>query len=300
MEDNKKFCKFCGEIVDKDAIVCKKCGRQLKLIEKEKIQIENIMKESHYDETGEFYTQVWFMWLMAIILPPIGIFLMWKFHDEIKKNTKIILTVIFSSLFLIIISVATSNKKTNDNNSSSNPTSTATNNQVNTVEIIDFSGMQEHEISTWCKERNLDCIFKKEYSNSIAKNNFIKQSIKATERVPEKSKITVTYSLGKEPTEEQKSALESAKTYAETMHMSKQKIYEQLTSKYGEKFDEDSAKYAVDNIEYDWNKNALETAKTYRNTMHMSKQKIYEQLTSKYGEKFTEDEAKYAIDHLND
>ena len=84
------------------------------------------------------------------------------------------------------------------------------------------------------------------------------------------------------------------------MHMSKQGIYDQLTSEYGEKFDEASAQYAIDNMQADWNANALEKAKSYQNTMNMSKRAIYDQLVSEYGEKFTAEEAQYAIDHLDD
>ena len=73
---------------------------------------------------------------------------------------------------------------------------------------------------------------------------------------------------------------------------------DQLTSEYGEKFTEDEAQYAVDNVEADWNENALAKAKEYQELMDMSKSAIYEQLTSEYGEKFTDDEAQYAVDHL--
>ena len=83
------------------------------------------------------------------------------------------------------------------------------------------------------------------------------------------------------------------------MHMSKQGIYDQLTSEYGEGFAPDAAQYAVDNVEADWNKNALEKAKEYQNLMSMSRNAIYEQLISEYGEKFTPQEAQYAIDNLN-
>lgn len=82
--------------------------------------------------------------------------------------------------------------------------------------------------------------------------------------------------------------------------MSKKAIYEQLTSEYGEKFPEDAAQYAIDNITANWNENALAKAKTYQNTMNMSKSAIYDQLISEYGEKFTKEEAQYAIDHLDD
>ncbi len=97
---------------------------------------------------------------------------------------------------------------------------------------------------------------------------------------------------------EYRNALRKAERYSSSMHMSKQAIYDQLTSEYGEGFPEDAAQYAIDNIEADWEANALAKAKQYSDTMHMSKRGIYDQLTSEYGEKFTEDEAQYAIDNV--
>lgn len=82
------------------------------------------------------------------------------------------------------------------------------------------------------------------------------------------------------------------------MHMSKQGIYDQLTSEYGEQFPADAAQYAIDNLDADYKANALEKAKSYQNTMNMSKNAIYDQLISEYGEKFTAEEAQYAIDNL--
>ena len=98
---------------------------------------------------------------------------------------------------------------------------------------------------------------------------------------------------------EYKNALRKAETYSEMMHMSKQGIYNQLTSDYGEKFPADAAQYAVDNMSADWNANALANAKEYSDLMHMSKQGLYDQLTSAYGEKFTANEAQYAVDNVD-
>lgn len=95
-------------------------------------------------------------------------------------------------------------------------------------------------------------------------------------------------------------ALKSAETYASTMHMSKAAIYDQLTADAGNKFPEDAAQYAIDNVKADWNKNALETAKTYQNDMNMSTEAIRDQLTSEHGNKFTSEEADYAVQHLNE
>lgn len=97
-----------------------------------------------------------------------------------------------------------------------------------------------------------------------------------------------------------KSALSKAKSYSDTMHMSKSGLYDQLTSQYGEQFSPEAAQYAVDNVQADWNANALAMAKQYQETMSMSPEAIRDQLTSDYGEKFTAGEADYAIQHLND
>ncbi len=97
---------------------------------------------------------------------------------------------------------------------------------------------------------------------------------------------------------EYRNALAKAQQYSDMMHMSKQGIYDQLTSEYGEKFPADAAQYAIDNVEADWNANALEKAKLYRDQGSMSKSAIHDQLTSQYGEQFTESEADYAIANL--
>lgn len=94
------------------------------------------------------------------------------------------------------------------------------------------------------------------------------------------------------------SALKKAKSYAESMHMSKSAIYDQLVSEYGEQFPADAAQYAIDNLEFNWKANALEKAKSYANSMDMSTSAIYDQLVSEHGEKFTPEEAQYAVDNL--
>jgi len=98
---------------------------------------------------------------------------------------------------------------------------------------------------------------------------------------------------------EYKSALNKATTYANTMHMSKKGVYDQLVSDYGEKFSPEAAQYAIDNVKADWNANALAKAKTYQDQQSMSPAAIRNQLVSSYGEKFTEAEADYAIQNLD-
>ena len=94
-------------------------------------------------------------------------------------------------------------------------------------------------------------------------------------------------------------ALKSAENYSKTLHMSKQGIYDQLTSDF-EGFSPEAAQYAIDNIQADWNANALAKAKEYEKTLNMSDEAIRDQLVSEYGEKFTQEEADYAVAHLDD
>lgn len=110
---------------------------------------------------------------------------------------------------------------------------------------------------------------------------------------------TTKVSIQAQPPVEYQSALKKAKSYSDTMHMSKQSIYDQLTSEYGEKFSAEAAQYAVDHLQADYNANALAKAKSYQETMSMSPSAIYDQLVSPDGEKFTPEEAQYAIDNLN-
>lgn len=106
--------------------------------------------------------------------------------------------------------------------------------------------------------------------------------------VPAKEKIPTEY----------KTALIKAKTYSDTMNMSKAGLYDQLTSEYGEKYTAEAAQYAIDNVQANWKENALKKAKTYQESMAMSPSAIYDQLISEHGEKFTKEEAQYAIDNL--
>lgn len=99
---------------------------------------------------------------------------------------------------------------------------------------------------------------------------------------------------------EYENALIKANDYSDLMHMSKQGIYDQLVSEYGEQFSPEAAQWAVDHMHADWKANALEKAKEYQDLMAMSPAAIYDQLISEYGEQFTPEEAQYAIDHLND
>lgn len=187
--------------------------------------------------------------------------------------------------------------------STSTPTSTPTTNTSTTVNktkvhVIDFSNMEKNEIELWGKNNSVNISIQREYSDVIASGNFISQSTPSGENTYEGDKITIVYSMGEEPSIEYKNALNKAEIYADMMYMSKKGIYEQLSSSYGDKFDDDAAQYAIDNVNADWNNNALNKAITYSDMMYMSKQNIYDQLCSSHGDKFTNEEAQYAIDNI--
>ena len=128
-------------------------------------------------------------------------------------------------------------------------------------------------------------------------------------KVPVTKKPTATPKPTAKPTpkptedptpKEYRNALAKAQMYVNLMHMSKARLYTQLTSSYGERFSEEAAQYALEHVKADWKENALRTAENYSRTMHMSKARIYDQLTSEYGEKFTQEEAQWAMEHLDD
>jgi len=94
-------------------------------------------------------------------------------------------------------------------------------------------------------------------------------------------------------------ALEQAKKYNKSLHMSKDGLFQQLTSEYGANFPEDAAQYAIDNLDADYKENALKSAEDYNKALHMSKDALFHQLISEHGAQFTEEEAQYAIGHID-
>ena len=201
-------------------------------------------------------------------------------------------------LIIVIVVIGIGSGGTSNNTNTSTSTSSYQKDSDVEVTVVDFSTMTRDEVQIWFDNNKINGSISDEYSDTVAKGNFVSQSITANTVVHQGDKMTVTYSLGKEPSTEEKNALKKAETYSEMMHMSKQGIYNQLTSSV-EGFTKEAAQYAIDNIDADWKANALEKAKTYQQTMSMSKQGVYNQLTSSV-EGFTKEEAQYAIDHLDD
>ena len=117
------------------------------------------------------------------------------------------------------------------------------------VEVIDFFAKIRKQIEDWCDTNKVVCTFEKEYSDTIEKGKFISQSVDANDKVYEEDEIKIVYSLGKELSKEFKNALSAAQSYSDNLHMSKQGIYDQLKSEYGDQFTKEQAQYAIDHLD---------------------------------------------------
>ena len=136
----------------------------------------------------------------------------------------------FWVIIVILVIMIGSGDSSNNTNSSGN--TYQVNNEVE-VTVVDFSAMSKDDVKSWFDTNKINGTISEEYSDSLAKGTFISQSVSANTVIHEGEKITVVYSLGKEPSTEEKNALKKAESYSKTMHMSKQGIYDQLTSEYG-------------------------------------------------------------------
>jgi Host cell surface-exposed lipoprotein len=93
-------------------------------------------------------------------------------------------------------------------------------------------------------------------------------------------------------------ALESAESYLAMSGFSKQGLYEQLSSSYGEGFTQAQAQYAVDHVGADWNREAVQSARSYLEFSPMSRAALIDQLSSSAGEGFTYEQALYAVNKV--
>lgn len=215
---------------------------------------------------------------------------------KLDKGTKICIAIMIIALVSVVVTLILTNMQ-NDNytqtayQSSMNDTYSNVNTSYSNVKvtIIDFSSMSKDEIQQWCKENKINAVFTEEYSSTIPKNSFIRQSIKNGNFVYEGGQVNIVYSLGKEPTLGEKNALKSAKSYLRSSSFSNSGLFKQL--KY-EGYTDEECTYAVDNCEANWNEQASKCAKSYINSMSFSRAELLKQL--KY-EGFTNEQAEYGV-----
>lgn len=284
------FCPNCGKEIADDLKFCPECGAALTKDEPENVPQNQEPQQSVPPRQNDsapvtdnqqkpekqkkpVYKKVWFWILIVIVL--IFIIAAFSGHDDSLANGE--------------ISSAANDSYQNDELT-----------EGKKITVPDFSKMGKSDIEKWASANNVQVVFSDDFSDTVASGSVISQSSKANEKVAEGSIINVVISDGKKPSIEYQNALEKAKDYSDYMHMSKQGIYDQLTSEYGDKFPADAAQYAIDNLGADYKANALAKAKVYQKDMNMSKSAIYDQLVSSYGEQFTPEEAQYAVDNLDD
>lgn len=94
--------------------------------------------------------------------------------------------------------------------------------------------------------------------------------------------------------ENQVQAIQSAKGYLDTMHLSQTELLQMLTV---ENIDLEDAKFALEYLNIDWNQEARKKAKEYcKHKIGFSKEKLKAQLLFDH---FTEEEADFAVSHIN-
>lgn len=79
MEENKKYCKRCGEMIDESCIICPKCGKQVEELgrESEKIVINNVNTAS-VGHVGVRAKNKWVSFCLCLFL---GFFGAHKFYE---------------------------------------------------------------------------------------------------------------------------------------------------------------------------------------------------------------------------
>lgn len=136
-------------------------------------------------------------------------------------------------------------------------------------------------------------------SSSVENNNIIETTSPKNEETTapiETEQVEATVATTKSSTpsisREYQNALGSAESYLSYTAFSKEGLYEQLIF---DKYSDEAARYAVDNVSTDWKENAVKAAESYLSYSTFSKQELYEQLIF---EKYTDEEAQYAVDKV--
>ena len=211
--------------------------------------------------------------------------------NSIQKNNKkafAIIGIIISAVILIsgvILLVCFLPKDKSSDNSSYK-----TEKQKKKVTVIDFSTISKSEVETWCSSNNVNCSYYTSYSDIVEKDGFISQSEKVGSIIEEGDRITITYSLGKEPTLSQKNALSEANSYLRSSAFSRDGLIEQLEY---EGYSHEDSVYAVDNCNADWFEQAVKEAKSYLRHSSFSRDGLIEQLEY---EGFTHEQAVYGVE----
>ena len=140
--------------------------------------------------------------------------------------------------------------------------------------------------------------------NSSADSNKISiENSSADSKEMSKNSVTTGKESSKEETtkppleslnENQVQAIQTAKDYLDTMHLSQTELLQMLSV---ENIDSEDAKFALEYLSIDWNQEARKKAKEYcKHKIGFSKVKLKAQLLFDH---FTEEEADFALSHIH-
>lgn len=140
----------------------------------------------------KFYEAKWFLWLFLILFPPIGIILLWVVHKDMKKNKKIILTVIFAIWFIILMAATSGdNSSTNNSANKQQETNTTKENEVSTAEETEAKKDTKTELKEQIeKVVGSDML---ETFNYVPENNFSLIKFKGSENLTNKMTVKNMY-----------------------------------------------------------------------------------------------------------
>ena len=152
-----------------------------------------------------------------------------------------------------------------------------------------------------------------ESSSKVSSESIENSSVDSKKINPEKSSANTkemsknSFSTGKESSKEettkppleslnenQVQAIQTAKDYLDTMHLSQTELLQMLSV---ENIDSEDAKFALEYLDIDWNQEARKKAKEYcKHKIGFSKVKLKAQLLFDH---FTEEEADFALSHIH-
>lgn len=235
-------------------------------------------------ETTKFYTKKWFMWTTLILLPPLGIALLWLFHKELTRNFKTITTILFTVWFgIILLSVFDPNK--NDTQDVASPEATKS------VETMKPQKTQTPTVSPTNTPTLAPTLIP-----TVEPTPTIEPTVEPKPNptlTPTVEPTPVIVHIGDPTTEDattgEENALDTAESYSDMGGFSKESLTKQL--KY-EGYSKKEITYAIKNCDADWNEQALQSADSYLSMGGFSKKALTKQLQY---EGFSDKEIKYAL-----
>ena len=211
-------------------------------------------------ERQSWYQKSWFIILTLLFIFPLGLFLMWRYAHW-KNWLKLIVSSVYIISLVLTLLFQVSLLNENKTNQIEHASTMKEKSNINNVKTT--------------KNKNMEKSTQTDKQNSVnLKQNTKDQNNNANDEAAS-------------PTSEQNAAIAQAKSYANTLPISKKSLYKQL------------AQYAVDHISVDYKMNALRLAKSYVKNINISNQALYDQLVSENREGFTPEEAQYAMNHLD-